>query len=184
MKKPNGQGIVVSPYMRNTWQKVMAERGWVATDLAEAAEKLSHNFVRRVVNGKLVPGREALQKLCSATGLDFVETYRNLRREQAELDIPVEPTEPVTVPKLKIAYAPHITLAPEGEGSFGTMERRLIENFRLLSFEGKLKLHETALLMAHGRDTVYRHNDDPKRLEPTLSILTPTIPSPDPTERS
>jgi len=67
--------------MQELWQKQLIERGWSGRDLAEKSG-LSTNFVRRLVNGRLAPGRVALQALCAAVGLDFVEVYKALKYEQ------------------------------------------------------------------------------------------------------
>jgi len=59
-----------SPFLEGLWQEVLAEKGWTARDL-QRASGVSYNYVRHIVDGKVVPAKNALRPMCAAAGLDF-----------------------------------------------------------------------------------------------------------------
>jgi len=72
---------ILSPYMRRLWKNRLTELGWTAGELAKAA-KLSPNYVRRIVNGTLLPGKDALHKLCEIAKLNLEVIAREFNAER------------------------------------------------------------------------------------------------------
>jgi hypothetical protein len=59
-----------SPFLQALWQGVLAKYGWNMKDL-QRETGLSYNYARHIADGKVIPSRNALSKMCSAVGLDF-----------------------------------------------------------------------------------------------------------------
>lgn len=76
---------VLSPYLEKLWNQVLAEKGWNAKQLAEASG-VSYGYVRKIINGTLIPSRDALRRMCAATGQDFGAVWRGLHADQEAAD--------------------------------------------------------------------------------------------------
>lgn len=128
---------VVSRYLERFWNGVLAQRGWNAKQLATAAG-VSYGYTRRIVNGTLIPSRDALRRLCATTGQHFLTVWTSLHQEQQH----EEPYEK----GLNIS-----TAAISGEDldslngpTTDAIRKRLLDLFDQLPLEGRLHLLEEA----------------------------------------
>jgi transcriptional regulator with XRE-family HTH domain len=127
---------VVSPYLEAFWNPVLAQKGWNAKQLAEASA-VSYGYVRKIVNGTLIPSRDAIRRICLATGQDFVTVWSSLVREQQHETAPEELAE--------IGEAP--VSAPETEDAHCATRRKINSIMDGLPIEGMFELLRLAWTM-------------------------------------
>jgi transcriptional regulator with XRE-family HTH domain len=63
-----------SPFLEGLWQGVLTKYGWNMKDL-QRETGLSYNYVRHIADGKIIPSRNALWRMCGAVGLDFERVW-------------------------------------------------------------------------------------------------------------
>jgi transcriptional regulator with XRE-family HTH domain len=139
MKKPRHPKRslpTLSPYLETFWNGVLVEKGWNAKDLSTAAG-VSYGYTRKIVNGTLIPSRDALRRLCSTTGQDFVTVWRSLNQEQY-------PEQAITNEGKNENHA-------EKTPATNAVRKRLLDVFDHLSPEGQLIVLESALQEKHFR---------------------------------
>lgn len=68
---------VRSPFLQSLWQTVLLKYRWTTKDL-QRESGLSYNYVRHIVDGKVIPARNALRQMCEAVGLDFERVWASL----------------------------------------------------------------------------------------------------------
>ena len=128
---------VLSPYLESFWKRVLAQKGLNAKELAEAAG-VSYGYTRKIVNGTLIPSRDALKRLCSATGQDFLTVWTSLFQEQ-EHEEPFESGLHISTAAIKGEDLD----SPNGPTT-DAIRKRLLDLFDQLPLEGRLHLLEEA----------------------------------------
>jgi transcriptional regulator with XRE-family HTH domain len=55
--------------------EIISETGYTIREMAEKTG-LSYGYMRRIVNGTVIPNRDALKRLCDGLGLDFATEWK------------------------------------------------------------------------------------------------------------
>jgi transcriptional regulator with XRE-family HTH domain len=129
---------VISPYLERLWNRVLLEKGWNAKQLANESG-ISYGYVRKIVNGTIIPSRNALRRMCAATGQDFISVWsalhaEHLREEPYEVGLNIGAAairgEDLDSPDAPVSEA---------------IRKRMLELFDKLTLEGRLQLLKDAL---------------------------------------
>jgi len=135
---------VLSPYLQSLWNRVLAEKGWTAKQLAEAAG-VSYGYTRKIVNGTIVPSRDALRRLCYATGLDFGTVWTLMQREEQHEES--RETEMAAAPT-RVGIEPEASYHTEAENAHAEIRRYMNNIMDGLPIKGMVELLRQAWIVA------------------------------------
>jgi transcriptional regulator with XRE-family HTH domain len=136
--------IEKSSYLQNKMTEVIGKTGFSIQELADKTG-LSYGYMRRIVNGTVIPNRDALKRLCDGLGLDFATEWEATRVRSQDAAGKV-------IPHISAANAlAGSTALSEPDDSMSAriaMSRRLSHIMDTLPIEGKLELLEAAWRVA------------------------------------
>ena len=125
---------VRSPYLAQKMAEVMGKTGWSIQEIAEKSQ-LSYGYARRIVNGTVVPNRDALIRLCAGLGLDFVAMWKAVQHRA------VPPTtEGSATPGESAEFGQTPGPAPDTEDALCATRRKINSIMDGLPVEGMFEL--------------------------------------------
>jgi hypothetical protein len=123
---------VKSPYLAHKMTDVMAETGLGIGGLTKKTG-LSYGYMRRIVNGTVIPNRDALKRICDGLELDFAEMWKAthpIGQVAHEAEMP-----------LTLAEAGNdLSGSGEVEAEHSVMRRKINQTMDEMSFEEMLDL--------------------------------------------
>ena len=137
-----------SPHLYHKLADIISRTGMSIQELAEKTG-LSYGYMRRIVNGSVLPNRDAMRRMCEGLGLDFAVEWR------ATHPLRDEPLE-ASIPKTLVNASPDLSGPGETEAGLSVMRRRVNQLMETLPIEGMLELLEEAWKLSD------RYRDRPK----------------------
>lgn len=125
-----------SPYLYHKMADIISRTGMSIQELADKTG-LSYGYMRRIVNGSVLPNRDALKRMCDGLGLDFAVEWT------ATHPLRSEPFE-VSIPKTLANASGDLSGPGEAEAGHLAMRRRVNQIMETLPIEGMLELLEEA----------------------------------------
>jgi transcriptional regulator with XRE-family HTH domain len=137
---------VLSPYLESIWNRVLPEKGWTTKQLAEAAG-VSYGYTRKIVNGTIVPSRDALRRLCYAAGLDFGTVWTLMQRKEQHDENREAETAP-RAPSARVGIEPEVSSRHEAENAHAEIRGYLNSIMDSLPIKGMVELLRQAWIVA------------------------------------
>jgi transcriptional regulator with XRE-family HTH domain len=76
---------VKSTFLMHKMTEVVAKTGFTIHEMADKTG-LSYGYMRSILNGTVIPNRDAMKRLCDGLGLDFIDLWRGTRTPYVQVN--------------------------------------------------------------------------------------------------